>query len=653
MMILIIFMSISLLFNPMKAKAADDVIVIKTAAQLNAFAESVNSGNTYDGKIVTLGANIKYDGVTINNFTPIGNEKNRFCGEFDGKGYTISGIVVVGIEYAGLFGAIEGATIRNVVLENCEFSGYEYVGGICAYVEDAFILNCANKNGIVEFMSGKYGAIGGIVGCDADRYSIIANCSMSGKIVATSLEHGERVGGIAGAASEIYNCCNKASITLDFYSTSWNEIDGGYDIGGVAGTADFIQNCYNIGNIKSKCFTDEYEFSGSLYVGGIAGYVLETVRNSYCSKESYSKMVGKGDNRNCVAYPLAKMKTEEFRTLLNKLCASNENWYKWEFNKKESAYPQLEKTIRLNQCKITVSGTNFAYTGKAIKPKVTITYNGKTLKNGTDYVVFYSDNKYIGKGTITIWGCRNLLERTTKKMNIYAKKGTSFTVSGGKYTITSGTTVTFTAISNKSATSVTIPKTVSIGKKNFKVTAISKTAFKGNTKLKTVVIGSGITTISASMFEGCSKLTKVTLGSNVTSIGSKAFKGCKALTSVTIPSKVKTIGTSAFEGCSKLAKVTLGSAVTSIGSKAFKSCKVLKNITVPANVKTIGAEAFYGCSKLENITIKGSKITSVGKNALKGIKSTAKITVPSKKYKTYKSLLSKKGQSTKVKIVKK
>lgn len=41
---LMVIICASLLFNPTQAKASDDVLVIKTAAQLNAIAKSVNEG---------------------------------------------------------------------------------------------------------------------------------------------------------------------------------------------------------------------------------------------------------------------------------------------------------------------------------------------------------------------------------------------------------------------------------------------------------------------------------------------------------------------------------------------------------------------------------------------------------------------------------
>lgn len=44
------------------------------------------------------------------------------------------------------------------------------------------------------------------------------------------------------------------------------------------------------------------------------------------------------------------------------------------------------------------------YTGKAIKPSVTVTYNGKKLQKGRDYTVAYKNNTAIGKATVIITG---------------------------------------------------------------------------------------------------------------------------------------------------------------------------------------------------------------------------------------------------------
>ena len=52
----------------------------------------------------------------------------------------------------------------------------------------------------------------------------------------------------------------------------------------------------------------------------------------------------------------------------------------------------------------TVNVANASYTGSAVKPKVTVTYNGITLTEGTDYNLSYSNNINIGTGKVTVNG---------------------------------------------------------------------------------------------------------------------------------------------------------------------------------------------------------------------------------------------------------
>nr|MBQ8252241.1 leucine-rich repeat domain-containing protein [Lachnospiraceae bacterium] len=192
-------------------------------------------------------------------------------------------------------------------------------------------------------------------------------------------------------------------------------------------------------------------------------------------------------------------------------------------------------------------------------------------------------------------------------------------------------TVTYKTPANKNLTSITIPDTVTVGGVTRKVTAIEKNAFK-NSKIKSITIGNNIKTIGANAFYGCKYLKTVKFGKNVTAIGDKAFYKCTALTKITIPSKVKTIGKQAFYGCKKLKTVTIGKSVNKIGSKAF-----------------------YGCSKLKTFTIKTTKLTTkkVGSKAFGKTPKSMKVTVPKKKFKSYKSMLVKKGVNKKAKFKKK
>lgn len=67
---------------------------------------------------------------------------------------------------------------------------------------------------------------------------------------------------------------------------------------------------------------------------------------------------------------------------------------------------------------------NKVYTGKGIKPSVTVKYNGKTLKKGTDYTVSYQNNKYIGKATVIITGKGKYTGTKTASFKIIPRKAT-------------------------------------------------------------------------------------------------------------------------------------------------------------------------------------------------------------------------------------
>lgn len=218
-------------------------------------------------------------------------------------------------------------------------------------------------------------------------------------------------------------------------------------------------------------------------------------------------------------------------------------------------------------------------------------------------------------------------------------KGEKLTDSKTKavYTVTKpGSAVAYAGTTNKKAVSLSVPSTIKIGGKTYKVTSVAKNALKNNKKLQ-----------------------KITISGNVSDIGAGAFQGCTALKTVKMGSKVTSIGDKAFYGCKKLSSLTIGKKVSAIGKSAFQNCTALKKVTIPDKVKKIGGKAFSGCKKLTGITVKSKKLTekNVGSKAFEKAGSSnykkVKVTVPAKKYAAYKKLLKKKGLSKKAKIVKK
>ena len=71
-------------------------------------------------------------------------------------------------------------------------------------------------------------------------------------------------------------------------------------------------------------------------------------------------------------------------------------------SKPTGSLPDKEK-IDISKAKVgTISAQ--VYTGKALKPDVTVKYNGAKLTQGTDYTVSYKNNKKVGTATVTVTG---------------------------------------------------------------------------------------------------------------------------------------------------------------------------------------------------------------------------------------------------------
>ena len=155
-------------------------------------------------------------------------------------------------------------------------------------------------------------------------------------------------------------------------------------------------------------------------------------------------------------------------------------------------------SIKNNFKKATISGISTkAFTGKNITQSITVKYNGKTLKNGTDYTVSYSSNKNIGTATVKITGKGSYTGTITKTFKInpakqeiqkLTAKSKAFFVdwaqkgSATGYEIQYATNSKFTSakkvtITNKKTDTKTVSKLS--GKKKYYVRVRSYTTVKG------------------------------------------------------------------------------------------------------------------------------------------------------------------------------
>ncbi|MBQ3966348.1 MAG: hypothetical protein II684_05910, partial [Treponema sp.] len=179
------------------------------------------------------------DIALTNDWIPIGvKNKNAtgcyFKGTFDGNGRTISGLqITTEGEYCGLFGYINGGTVKNLTVEGSVI-GTSSCGGIAGMAAYSCVIdNCISK---VEVISDSGTSVGGIVGNATS--ATIQNCINYGNVSGVNT-----VGGIAGSTSstKIYNCAN------------FGTIEGNANVGGLCGVCPTeMKNCYNAGTITSS-----------------------------------------------------------------------------------------------------------------------------------------------------------------------------------------------------------------------------------------------------------------------------------------------------------------------------------------------------------------------------------------------------------------
>lgn len=257
---------------------AQNELNISSAAEFKAFADAVNAGTSYEGYTVNLTTDIDIseychpgEGMDLKVWDPIGKRTNWFQGILEGNGHTISGLYVYGMSDVGLFGYVNGATIRNLtvagevhVINNGE--SY-YSGGIAGFITDGTIENCCNKTNITLGTGTVRGYnIGGIVGGIGPNATITGCCNLGNITVANSTH----VGGIAGymvSTSHISYCYNMGTVWTDENGVA-SGIIGWYPQGPYP--TDCVSYCYNAGQVFPR------EKSSAFMTGATNDYLAST-----------------------------------------------------------------------------------------------------------------------------------------------------------------------------------------------------------------------------------------------------------------------------------------------------------------------------------------------------------------------------------------
>ncbi|RDU47417.1 hypothetical protein DWU89_19745 [Parabacteroides acidifaciens] len=249
----------------------DDPILIASGAELAYLAQQVNNNknlkvggdngtdidntNGFSDKYFALSDNIDLAG---GEWTPIGTYgknglNHEFCGHFDGKGHTVSGLKMdLHVEsgddswtLAGLFGYVKDGTLQNLGVELADAGivvsakkGYVYAGGIAGKItafssgKPVILRNCyvTGKGGVRITGAGESAYAGGITGHTLERYGIvrITHCYTLVDVEATGTRD-SYAGGIAGYAN------GELSYT---YATGKVEVKGGTGrtAGGICGS---------------------------------------------------------------------------------------------------------------------------------------------------------------------------------------------------------------------------------------------------------------------------------------------------------------------------------------------------------------------------------------------------------------------------------
>lgn len=215
---------------------------IATPDQLKAFAADVNNGADYSGKVVKLTADID---LTGEEWAPIGTAEHPFSGTFDGNGKTISNLKITTGNYAGLFGYVSTATIKNVKLANADVSGDERMATLIGKITgNATVTNCSND--AASSVTGSDSNTGGLIGEIVNGTVALTNL-VNNAAVENTKSSNSRAGGVVaqvttGANVTLTNCTNNGAVKTN------NGYAGGIVSAYQSGTMN-IKNCVNKGTL--------------------------------------------------------------------------------------------------------------------------------------------------------------------------------------------------------------------------------------------------------------------------------------------------------------------------------------------------------------------------------------------------------------------
>ena len=299
----VLFLGIAFPVYAEEAEAQEEILVrelkISTVEEFLAFAENCRLDSYSQNLSVTLEKDLDLQEILFCGI-PI------FSGSFDGKGHTISGLV---IRESGSVQGLFRYLTATATVQNLRVNGEIHPGGSRGQVgaiagqNEGWILNCSFHGSI---SGGDY--VGGLAGINTIT-GVMEDCQVSGDL------HGDHfVGGIAGEnAGVIRFCVNNAQInttpqqnsieiadiTIDTL-TNTESVNTVTDIGGIAGiSSGVIRGCSNFGDVG-------YQQMG-YNIGGIAGtqsgYVTDCEnRGNIHGRKEVGGIVGQMEPNTVIEY---------------------------------------------------------------------------------------------------------------------------------------------------------------------------------------------------------------------------------------------------------------------------------------------------------------------------------------------------------------
>ena len=437
--------------------------IITTTDGLKLLADVVNTGDSKNGVFFKLGGNIEYtynkawnDATSNeNNYTVIGNGGNHsFSGTFDGQGYTISGIRIYrdGKNYTGLFGDLNGGTVKNVRLADARITGSSNIGGIAGYNSQGTVMNCTVAADVCIHAAGENH--GGIVGKNSsntyDHKAIVTACTSSAQLTVATGASGTPIrGGIVGNNSmsytEVSNC-----LVLGASILGWGDSENCKYLGAIVGnnssgtlTNNYYSNC-TVGNASSPASTNVGAGSDSgkgdvTTNDGARGIGIITLGTGVSMTGGTTVTVGSTTYYYYAGSVITLSHSDAptgytFGGYTAKDAADN-NITASVISGSTLTMPATDVTLNvawrklMTNTDITVTIPAQTYSGNALTPAVTVTDGTTELTKDTHYTVTLPDGRInAGNYTITITGIGDYDGNTTK----------TFTITPAPLTVTTG-----------------------------------------------------------------------------------------------------------------------------------------------------------------------------------------------------------------------